>query len=95
MKHDYVRHDGNVNDVFLISHRLVSEFSLIGHKMVMLLKFLLELERNWKMLKQRYSKFKQDVGLLQTWSHIVDMFPIVKILKNGKICQCFFFYGKV
>lgn len=95
MKHDYIRHDGNVYDVFLISHRLVSEFSLIGHKMVMLLKFLLELERNWKMLKQRYSKFKQDVGLLQTWSHMVDMFPIVKILKNGKICQCFFFYGKV
>lgn len=73
MKHDYVRHDDNVNDVFLILHRLVSEFSLIGHKMVMLLKFLLGLERNWKMLKPRYSKFKQDVGLLQTWSHMVDI----------------------
>lgn len=94
MKHDYIRHDGNVYDVFLISHRLVSEFSLIGHKMVMLLKFLLRLERNWKMLKPRYSKLKQDVGLLQTWSHMVDMFLIVKILKNGKICQIIAFSSK-
>lgn len=91
MKYDYVRHDCNVNDVFSISHRLVSEFSLIGHKMVMLLKFLLRLERNWKMLKPRYSELKQDVGLLQTWSHMVDMFLIVKILKNGKICQTMLF----
>lgn len=58
MKYDYVRYDDNVNDVFLILYRLVFEFSLIGYKMVMLLKFLLGFERNWKMLKLRYSKFK-------------------------------------
>lgn len=43
------------------------------------------------MLKPRYSELKQDVGLLQTWSHMVDMFLIVKILKNGKICQTMLF----
>lgn len=57
-EYDYVRYDCNVNDVFLILYRLVFEFSLIGYKMVMLLKFLLRFERNWKMLKLRYSKLK-------------------------------------